>query len=291
MGGYDAHWFMSDGWPSLHASICTVELHMKAAVLQRNNFKGPVVYVIYSNMRTDGLLRQMLRTIPGLQAADRLRIVNLDTDPSDAALMRKFADLPLDADNLASLRRRLADTVHLPSGSPRLLLGTDISFLREPRELLHKASVLKKNQALYMADDLAWGGQHYRLSAYTGPQCPGLLGDFIYLSPGTPLDAEAFTKIVEWYVKQPIIPERTTPPCEYCAQASHGLHALDQFSMALYLAEWVDPPGEHGCFHLTSKRYSTHRDRIKTPVVAKYLEAVHDKVVRRDTCKHLKRRR
>eukprot|EP00971_Amphidinium_carterae_P175724 3482959-Amphidinium_carterae.1 len=38
--------------------------------------------------------------------------------------------------------------------------------------------------ALYMWDDHYFKGIQYRLTNYSGPQCRGLLGDFVYMAPG-----------------------------------------------------------------------------------------------------------
>ena len=42
----------------------------------------------------------------------------------------------------------------------------------------------------------------YRMN-HSGPQCPGLLGDFVYLSPGTEVSMRNLQSKMLWYMNQP----------------------------------------------------------------------------------------
>eukprot|EP00434_Breviolum_minutum_P023014 symbB.v1.2.020304.t1/scaffold1701.1/size126048/4 len=105
--------------------------------------------------------------------------------------------------------------------------------------------------------------------------CPGLLGDFVYLSPGLEITVKNLQEKMLWYINQPRVLQRTIPPCPASCMASNGLHAIDQFALVLALGEAVRPTGE-GCFSLDAEKYSHWYPR--TPKT----QVTHDKNI--DAC-------
>lgn len=180
--------------------------------------------------------------------------------------------------SILCLRRDLADVTYLPSDSPRLLIGTDVSFIRPAFGFVDAASQLNENQVLYIWDANTFKGMPYRVRWWAGPQCPGLLGDFYYLSPGKPLSYESYVNKTWWYLSQPVSNYRLNPG--YKDPMPFPYHAIDQWVLAMFLGEWADPP-EKGCFRLNTQYYHhwpTKHDHLPC------LEAVHDKGIRSFMC-------
>jgi len=218
--------------PALAASICQAEKHLSPAALAHPAFGALPTYMFYTDNQSDPALREFLQSAPDLVTPSRVQFVNLDLDPSDQMRIPKIKTSGLDSVNLASVRRAFADMVHLPSDRPKLLLGLDISVMGDPSELLDKASQYTQNSILYMTSP----GWPYTLLHYPGPQCPGLIGDFIYISRGTPLDATSFEQKLQWYLSQPVNSQRHEPACPIGAL---GYSAIDQFTTMLLLGEWA----------------------------------------------------
>ena len=260
---------------SLAASVCSVEQHLLPE-LTRMVAKDDVVrrlkYIIYTDNVTHAAMHGTMRWILGNQSTDRFQLINLDMDPRDAERLQPLKSLGLDPRNLASVRRTLADAAHLPANEHRLLLGTDVSILRPPLELLrcaprsqllpwrhgiHNTSeprmrrrMRPRNMSVYVADRVTFR-RLYRVTRWPGPQCAGLLGDLIYLAPDTHVTVEALTQAMVWYAALPIQPERITPRCALCASASGGMHAIDQFAWVMALGGAV---GVEGCVPLSEIR-------------------------------------
>lgn len=160
-----------------------------------------------------------------------------------------------------------------------MLLGSDVKFLGIPVDFLDEAAHLANGQALYMVDRF-WTGimpdgspaskTKYKMN-YAGPQCPGLLGDFIYMSPGVETTVKNLREKMIWYAKQPRTPARCIPACPPATALSKGLHAIDQFALSMALGEAVVPQGEKGCFSLDTDKYSHWLPRTAQTVVS------HDK--------------
>jgi hypothetical protein len=247
-----------------------------APALRDRGLQDPPSYFIYTDNLTHASVSSRLASCPcmavsPLDVAPRSKLVNLDTDPSDALHRGAISSLPLDAVNAASVRRTLADGEHLPEDAGRLLLGTDVQFRMEPRELVERMFSIAESDrgALYMADGITWGGKLYTLEGYSGPQCAGLLGDFVYLSPSTSVSSRLLLEKIMWYVRAP---RKTSPPCPCCP----GYHAVDQFALALAVGDAVEPRGGNGkgCMPLSLKHY-THVPRGEPPSLA---EVTHYKL-------------
>merc|ERR1719343_1532132 len=110
----------------------------------------------------------------------------------------------------------------------RLLVGSDISVLRAPTELIHRVATLENDQtpAWYAVDRLSFGMKLYRMTAWPGPQCPGLLGDFMYLSAGIHVTIDNILSKMLWYLQQPIDLNRTDPPSQTLMKVAKGHHAV-----------------------------------------------------------------
>mmetsp|Transcript_63851 Transcript_63851/g.152283 ORF Transcript_63851/g.152283 Transcript_63851/m.152283 type:complete len:356 (+) Transcript_63851:118-1185(+) len=265
------------GLPSLLSSHCLSETHLAPSLLAAEFIQVLPDYLVYTDSRTHAVGLAWIQELPEADRS-RIRLVNLDEDPDDAARMQPFLRLGLDQKNLMSVRRTLADGKHLPTSSSRLLIGTDISFLSEPKAFISQASKLLPGQAMYMADDASWDGRLYRLSNYEGPQCAGLLGDFIFLTPGVRLNVALLQEKMQWYAGEKSVPERIDPPCDLCARmdVSAGLHGIDQFAMALALGQATGYGDVPGCLTLPKSKYSMAR--------RPNLEVVHDKLISSHLC-------
>lgn len=233
----------------MQQAICTSETHLVPLLLKEPKFGVKPTYVVYVDHITEPLVVQKFEE---WHLAQRVSIVNLDKDPGDqwrvGTLVGGHNKL-----NAASIRRALADTVHLPATANRMLLGTDITFVKDPISFVHQAASLGPGQAAYATDDI-WGP--YKLVSWKGPQCPGLLGDFIYLSAGAAVTTESLIAKMKWFMTLPRVGSRFSPPCESCQKASRGLHAMDQFAFDLALAEAV---GAGGCQPLDNRYADHHR--------------------------------
>jgi len=245
----------------IERSLCHVEQHLTVGL--NAVALPPPWYLVYTDNSTDASLHQLLAGSPNADVVRRVSVVNLDTEPDDLQRMAPFTGLGLDPTNLASVRRTLADDALLPVDRGRLLLGTDVVFLRRPDEFLQRATRLLPHQALYMADGATWGGKLYTMAGYAGPQCPGLMADFVFLSPNTRVNASILRAKMLWY-RDSIAhgSPGTQPECLSCA----GLHAIDQFGLMLALGEAVVPQGNAGgCSPLSLELHQHVPSGLKSP--------------------------
>lgn len=174
----------------LQQSLCTAEQRLTPLLVREPAFGTQPKYVVYVDHSSEGHVVVAMRNM-GI-AGQRLSIVNLDKDPGDAYRLAQVSGLAsLDQLNQASVRRALADSVHLPPSHARLLLGTDISFIQDPVDFTYAAARLLCNQAAYLLDDRF----PFFMNSYVGPQCPGMLGDFVYSSPGLNVDTATATLV------------------------------------------------------------------------------------------------
>lgn len=274
----DEAYMRGDGSSMLRSSLCLSESNLAPALLTNPSFGVLPTYLIYTDNSTHAVAEELVASSERFQTlASRTRLVNLDTDPHDAERLAPLANLSMDAKNTASVRRTLADAVYLaPSDvvGARLLLGTDVSFVRAPKILVTTAAALTGSQALYMPDMRTFQGALYSIANYSGPQCSGLIGDFIYLAPAVNVSLRKLQDIMSWYGSLPRVAERIDPPCGICAELSSGLHAIDQFAWVGALGDAVSPPGSEGCFALDGVHYA------HMPGPERFIaEAVHDKVI------------
>jgi len=254
---YDTQYIETTLLPQLASSMFQVEEFLAPSL--------PVKYTIYTSSLSDEPVKNMLKKVfPDVMP--RISFLNLDEDPNDKIRMAAYKNLNLDSVNLASVRRMLAD-VHLPSTESRLFLGADISFLKRPDDLLKKLQ--QHEEVVYMIDQLTWKGQIYKVAAYDGPQCGGLLGDLFYVAAGTKIPEEDAHQALKFYAALPHHPPRIKPPCALCDVYSSGLHAMDQFAWAMVLGK----VSKGKCVALdTTKYHHAYADGD--------LEAVHDKQIR-----------
>jgi len=275
----DSQSLSSTQLPFLKNSLCWAEKNLAPALVGHSVFGYAPEYVVYTDNHTHAYAAETFHGFP----SHRYELINLDMDPKDLIRMAPFNKSDFDDKNLASVRRTLADADHLDPKKGRLLLGTDIKFLQQPMDFIDAAAQLNDQQAIYMVDRF-WQGEtadgqpvsnvKYRMNT-TGPQCPGLLGDFVYLSPGLEITVKNLQEKMLWYINQPRVLQRTIPPCPASCMASNGLHAIDQFALVLALGEAVRPAGE-GCFSLDAEKYSHWYPR--TPKT----QVTHDKNI--DAC-------
>jgi len=226
------------GLPQLQSSICLVERFLIPK--WRDRFGATPQYIIYTD---NGTHRAVAGTI---KLGGRVNFINLDVHIEQA--LPAIANLSgLDPKNHASVRRLLADATLLPP-TARLLLGTDVSIIREPMELIARATAMTPSQAIYMADRYTFASQLYTLRGdpSPGPQCRGLVADFMLIGPNVTISVQSVTSALNWYKAQPVSLLRTSPPCVFCVAASNGLHAIDQFAMSLVLGAAVSPQGQLG---------------------------------------------
>merc|ERR1712048_1147985 len=173
----------------------------------------------------------------------------------------------LDLKNLFSVRRFLADMVHLPAASGKLMFGTDFEFVSTPLELVSGMLNSGRNTMLY-----TYSGEMFRVTADLGPQCSGLLGDMYYTSPGDPFSLPQALSFLSFYAQLPISPNRTTPPCDFCVIHSSGMHAWDQFASQMYFGSWTN-----GSCRMLSAKY--HTDFFTAPSERMGCEGIHTKTV------------
>lgn len=240
----------------LAASVCSSETYLAPAVMTGiHGTAGPeygfgdgtvLKYVIYTDNCTHAAVRDTMEYLLGGEdkAARRVKLVNLDEDAGDAARMERPKSSylnTLDDRNMASVRRTLADAAVLPAAAPRLLLGTDAYFVTSPRELLsemrQRGNSGNSSVGIYVADRSTFNGRLYRILNWKGPQCAGLLGDAIYLSPGVNVTVHGLLWAMEFYAAQPKDSPRIDPPCDFCDKISGGMHAVDQFGWVMALGE------------------------------------------------------
>jgi hypothetical protein len=133
------------------------------------------------------------------------------------------------------IRRMLADFSLLPSDQFRLLLGTDIIFLRPPEELISFVKNPDREKVLYMVDNLTFGENLYRLTYHSGNILAGLLGDFYCLAPGVSIAREAIQSclhtIDSWPPAARWRPHPNGMPLDYA-------HACEQQAAAILLADF-----------------------------------------------------
>lgn len=249
--------------PFLASSMCQVEAFVAPSL--------PVKYVIYVNNMSEDWTKMMLSEVFS-DTMPRISFLNLDKDPNDQIRMAAYQNLSLDDKNLASVRRMLADVERLPAAEARLLLGTDFSFLRPPENFFQLTA--NTNQVVYMMDDHTFGGKQYKLRDYEGLQCKGLLGDMFYIPSGMQLSLKDAHSSLKWYMDQPIVEQRTDPPCSVCVTMSDGLHAMDQFAWAILLGK----ASSGQCAVLDSSKY--HHSGYSRVKEDKDVEGVHQKKTR-----------
>mmetsp|Transcript_13505 Transcript_13505/g.29640 ORF Transcript_13505/g.29640 Transcript_13505/m.29640 type:complete len:364 (+) Transcript_13505:44-1135(+) len=259
------------GLPMLRSTLCLLEKNLAPGLL--HDLGTLPTYVIYTDNFSHEAVKLLMSDIPAIQ--NRINLINLDLDEEDVSRMAPFSSLQLDDVDAASVRRTLADAKYLPSNYARLLLGTDISFLNAPVGLLQEIVSLKPGQAMYMLDDKIVGEGYYKIPGFAGPQCQGLLGDFVYLTPSVHLTAENLVSKMTWYATQPLDSERVSPQCALCDDParSRGLHAIDQFGMAMALGEAVH--GAENCFILGTTYYGN----LPAAEVRSSLEGAHDRII------------
>jgi len=276
-----SRYLLERGLPSLESSHCLAETYLAPALLAADFIQVLPNYVVYTDDNTHSAARSWMQ---GLQDADqsRIRLINLDADPKDPDRMRPFIELGLDATNLISVRRTLADGEHLSTATSRLLLGTDVSFQSEPKAFLAAASKLSSRQAIYMIDDTAFKGKLYRVANYAGQQCAGLLGDFVFLAPGADLSVSLLQEKMLWYANQNKDAQRITPFCRSCEneRISNRLHGIDQWALAMALGNATTVDDARGCYALPSTLYHNGAHSRRKPG----LEAVHDKHITSRLC-------
>mmetsp|Transcript_64605 Transcript_64605/g.140634 ORF Transcript_64605/g.140634 Transcript_64605/m.140634 type:complete len:633 (-) Transcript_64605:177-2075(-) len=266
------------GLPMLRSSLCLAEQNL-APLLYRETRTLPS-YVVYTDNYTHPFVVNLLRDeLPSLNVSRRVRLMNLDMDEEEWRRMAPFQGLGLGDRDLAAVRRTLADSALLPDSAGRLLLGTDVSLLSPARELLKNIALLKRGQALYMVDDRMPGAASYTLPGFNGPQCAGLLGDFVYLAPGLNITVQNLASKLWWYSQQPINASRTEPPCSQCLEMalSAGRFAMDQFGLMLALGEATGGPAN--CLPLNTLHYRSGPSISERSL----LEGSHDKIV--SSCK------
>ena len=266
-----------EGLSMLRSTLCLAEKHLTPALTSIH--WTPPSYIIYTDTGSHEAVALFLFQ-NFQQLTGRIQLINLDEDPNGRWCLEQIQPLQLDPVNLVSVRRTLADVVLLPPKRGRLLLGLDISFIISPTALTSRINMLNQSQALYMID-LESFKLPYTLPAFTGPQCPGLLGDFVYLAPGVHISTSNILQKLLWYADQPRVPERTHPPSDVLAPPDKSnLHALDQFALNLALAEAVVPPGPSGCHPLSVDEFrhrgGTTRQKEWT---REFIEVMHDKVI------------
>eukprot|EP00927_Polykrikos_kofoidii_P055766 TRINITY_DN49982_c0_g1_i1.p1 TRINITY_DN49982_c0_g1~~TRINITY_DN49982_c0_g1_i1.p1 ORF type:complete len:614 (-),score=90.00 TRINITY_DN49982_c0_g1_i1:183-2024(-) len=277
-------YLMREGLPMLRSTLCLVERYLTPVLAMSPTLatSGPPSYLIYTDSGTDQAVAALIARSFETDVQQRIRLINLDEDPTDAKRLDAAANLPLDARNAASVRRTLADVTHLPPGRRRLLLGVDVSFLSPAHNLVAEIERLGAGQALYMQDlfldtnplreprDLYLP---YWIRDYDGPQCPGLLGDFVYLGPDVRVSMESLLATLQWYARRPRVPWRTTPVALHLS----GFHGIDQFALSMALGQAVEPAGPKGCLPLQHAQYR-HQGAVGRPP-RDGIEAIHDKVI------------
>jgi hypothetical protein len=287
MLAFSMGWLKGTGIPQLLAMVCQIELNLVPVLLQNPYFGDLPRYYVYTTNTSHPIVEDTLQKhMRG--DYNRVKLINLDLD-TESHNMADFTPgkkvdvmgtthvLPaLDVLSLLCLRRDLADITYLPSDQPRLLIGTDVSFARPAFGFVDAAAQLKNNQVLYMWDPNDFHGKPYILRGWHGAQCPGLLGDFYYLSPGKLLSHENYVNKTWWYLAQPVTGDRTVP--SFYDKRPEPYHAIDQWVLALYLGEWTNPPMK-GCFRLNPNYY-----RHQPQQYGQCLEAVHDKAIRSGKC-------
>eukprot|EP00933_Yihiella_yeosuensis_P010334 TRINITY_DN116774_c0_g1_i1.p1 TRINITY_DN116774_c0_g1~~TRINITY_DN116774_c0_g1_i1.p1 ORF type:complete len:541 (-),score=56.78 TRINITY_DN116774_c0_g1_i1:164-1786(-) len=265
--------------PMLRSSICLAERYFKPALTKIASDLPN--YVVYTDTVSHAPVASMLHSeFSVLKLQRRLKLINLDDFYHFSSAVKATIDnLQLNSVNSASLQRTLADSVYLPSHSGRLLLGLDVSFVSEAHELAARIAQLNSSQALYMAD-LTTFNKLYRVTNYDGPQCPGLLGDFVYLGPGLKISFESIKDKALWFAEQPRMPERISPPTWRLAlPKANGLHGIDQFALNLALAEAVVPQGQSGCFPLHKAKHMHLGHYSRRFFDMEHVEVIHDKVI------------
>lgn len=155
------------------------------------------------------------------------------------------------------------------SRSPRLLVGTDIYFLRPPVEVLKFVSNGRTREreptVLYMIDNFNFRGLPYRLRYWSGQLIPGLLGDFYCVDPGVRLEGAEIEKtlriIDEWPRADRWVPR---PP----RGMKDLVHACDQQAASILLARYRSQ-------QLPSKRYQHWAPNGQTDVLHGITPWVH----------------
>lgn len=245
------------------SSLCLVR-HNLVPRMTAKGFSYPEI-IVYVDNSTSDQVSKLLCKLGHFCASPTL--INLDLDQELANDVNIFKPFAQDVTNIASIRRLLADAKYLNNGRPRLLLGTDVSVLR-PDAFVAEASELPPDGALYMSDTYTFSNQFYTITNYTGPQCPGLLGDFVYLGPAVHLVSDVVKDKLRFYGSKPPNAQKVQPPCGPCA-LNGGYHAIDQFALNLAVGEATKAK----CKTLDVQKYIHWTGKMK------FAEAVHDKLV------------
>ena len=112
---------------------------------------------------------------------------------------------------------------------------------------------------LVLVDGEAFKGVPYTLPAYPGPQCPGLVGDFVYLGPGLQISISSLQAKAQWYANLPVTSGRTEPPSSWLAGGDGSEVAPSTMHLScLWSSLFV-------CFVLLGIEASFLHSRLQTP--------------------------
>lgn len=256
----------------LEGSVCSVERFFRPPLEDKG---GDLSYLIYTDKMTHDSVETWRTVHP---AKDQIRLINLDTDATDGPRMTALLSrLPpsldfqgIEVSSRVSIRRYLADMNYLPSSRGKLLLGNDFEFIQNPSELLKHVFPVQFNTAAYM------GFYGYEDAAapkrvFDGPQCPGMVADLIYASPGTPFQLNyALNNLALWlnfqFFDTDVAANREKMGVSpgYCA---------DQWSLTMHLGHW-----SNGTCARLSNAYKTYSTGPPEPPTG--FEGIHDKEVR-----------
>lgn len=145
------------------------------------------------------------------------KIIVLDVDFSEKyAKNREFANSLSNLTDVdrSCVVRMLTDFDVLDKNTYRLLIGTDIFFLKCPQELLSfvwSGDAKRDSKVIYMMDVNTFAGQRYKLRYYNPPILNGLLGDFYCLAPGVSLSQDAIKGCLKMIDDWPVSPSRYDP--------------------------------------------------------------------------------
>mmetsp|Transcript_64498 Transcript_64498/g.154019 ORF Transcript_64498/g.154019 Transcript_64498/m.154019 type:complete len:647 (+) Transcript_64498:124-2064(+) len=195
---------MQDSIRSLLSSMCSVHAHLEHP-LQALGWR--IAFLVYTNSRSHAAVATALSQHRSITSKhSRLVVVNLDADQDQADRRTSFSVhvnnlrvSDMDFRTYAELQTFLADTGSTSwiRGDGLLLLGVQFEFVRTPTEFLQKLelSEYQPNVVAYLSSNLA----NYSLAGYEGPQCAGLLEDFVFIGEGAPFSfASASDALIDW---------------------------------------------------------------------------------------------
>ena len=114
-------------------------------------------------------------------------------------------------------------------------MGTDFEFVQRPSELISLMFPPRLNFAAYLS---FYGAEHTKVPWYTGHQCPGIVNDMVYASPGTQFELESAQEKLAMWVRRlqdgtsgVKAPRKLGLSVGYCA---------DQWTMAMFLGDWTN---------------------------------------------------